>query len=181
MERNMLKRLFLFVIVCFVTIVGVSARSSLGLFVEENVQASPRQHDMTLVSLNTLLGVEPLKNLKVIVDMQSTLGLHNGGDVQTYHYGGLALGGGLAYRLHSYAPGDGILGSKEAIDVRAIVCSSVSKKDFKYSQYSIGLNLYSLDKGKITPTIGLGYRYVKSHTPGYRDQSNVYIEIGLKI
>ena len=100
--------------------------------------------------------------------------------MKTY-YQGTAIGGGLGYRLLTDKEEKGLLGSKDALDVRALFTTTIGKPDWKYNQYSIGLTLYGYDKGKIRPTVGVGYRYIDSRTAGIRSQSTIFFELGLKL
>ena len=175
-----MRKVFFIISILVSTTMAMQAQNKLGYFIEDNIQIGAKQHGMTTVMDNLLVGIEPVKNLKVMFDWQGTLGLYDKNDVKTY-YQGTAIGGGLGYRLLPDKEEKGLLGSKDALDVRALFTTTIGKPDWKYNQYSIGLTLYGYDKGKIRPTVGVGYRYIDSKTAGIRSQSTIFFELGLKL
>jgi hypothetical protein len=51
--------------------------------------------------------------------------------------------------------------------------------DWKYTYYSGGI--YLQGRGKVSPTVGLGFRYYRSRTSGYDDHRRVFISVGFNI
>ena len=175
-----MKRLFISIAFC-VTAIMMQAQTKLGYFIEDNIQISPKQHGMTALASNLIAGIEPIENLRVMFDLSGMLGLYNKDDIKTYYQTSVALGGGLGYRVWTNKKNNGLFAGRDAVDVRAIFTTTTGKPDWKYNNYSIGLTLYDRDSHKISPTLGIGYHYIKSRTPGISNQSNVYFEIGLRI
>ena len=175
-----MRKLFFIISILVSTTMAMQAQNKLGYFIEDNIQIGAKQHGMTTVMDNLLVGIEPVRNLKVFFDLQGSLGLYSKDGEKTY-YQGTALGGGLGYRVFTDKTGKGMLGNSDALDVRAAFTTTTGNSEWKYNQFSAGFTLYGCDKGKICPTVGLGYRYINSRTPGIRNQSSIYIELGLKL
>lgn len=174
-------RRVLFIFVLCLAAITTQAQAKLGYFIEGNIQISPKQHGLTALADNLIAGIEPVENLRVMFDLSGMLGLYNKEGVKTYYQTGVALGGGLGYRVWTNKKTNGLFAGRDAVDVRAIFTTTAGKPDWKYNNYSIGLTLYDRDSHKISPTLGIGYHYIKSRTPGISNQSNVYFEIGLRI
>lgn len=175
-----MKRITSIFAICMVAI-AIQAQTKLGYFIEDNIQISPKQHGITTMADNFIAGIEPIENLRIMFDLSGMLALYNQDDVKTYHKTNVALGGGLAYRVWTNKSNNGLFAGRDAVDVRAIFTTTTGKPDWKYNNYSIGLTLYDRDNHKISPTLGIGYHYIKSRTQGISNQSNIYLEIGLRI
>ena len=65
-----MRKLFFIIGILVLTTMAMQAQNKLGYFIEDNIQIGAKQHGMTTVMDNLLVGIEPVKNLKVMFDWQ---------------------------------------------------------------------------------------------------------------
>lgn len=127
------------------------------------VTCSPRQHDVVPLFSFVNLNLKVVEKLRFSVAYIAYLGLQNADNKQNYLWSN-GLGGAVSYRLYQTN-----CRRDKGLDARFRYGHSVGNGDLKYDLYDVGF--YWLDK------IGLGYRFVNSHTTGVRNVSSVYFSL----
>lgn len=149
---------------------------------EFGVGYMPRQDGKKSFVPNFKIGIEVFKRLSVYYVLDGTLALkkHDG-----HRYGwSKSMGGGLAYRMFSLYKRDEVTKAEPcAFDLRAYVTSTYGNSDQKYTAYNLMLVNYDY-RGKEWTNgdvyLGVGYRYIDSHTRGVKNTHNFCLEIGYR-
>jgi|LAHS01.1.fsa_nt_gb hypothetical protein len=174
MNDNMRKIvLLLFVCLCPKLLFGQK------FFIEEDFTASPRQHDVALLTSHFAIGIEPVNRFTVYFDLPGTLALRKTEGVKTY-LKSASIGGGLGYRLWdgiNFYEGD----NPHAIEVRGRVNTTYGSPDWKHTNYELWLSLTEDSSSKFSPIFSVGYKYVNSRTPGMQNMSIVFASLGVTI
>ena len=130
------------------------------------------QHGMTPMNLNLQLSYEFANRWSVLAAAERN---HTQFDVDgvKWYTNGVSLGGGLAYAWHD--------GEHDRFDLRLQVLNTIGSPDWKHTTFDIGTNWYGKrSKSGMSPLIGIGFRYQKSHTAGIRDWMGIYGTIGVR-
>ena len=131
-----------------------------------------KQHNMQPMNLDMQLSFSysDRLSLQVIAERNLTLFDMDGGK---QCIDGNLLGGGLAYVW--------MKDSHYRYDVRLQILNSLGSPKLKQTVYDFGVNLYSKrEERSISPVMGLGFRYQKSHTAGIRDWCGFYASVGVR-
>lgn len=145
---------------------------------ENSLCLNTKQHDLTPVSVNLSMGVEPIKNVSVAFNWNPTLGLYNPENGNnTYLWSPDVIGGTVGYRLLGKNP-EKSGRYKHALDIRASVNSTLGKHTMEFTSYEVGLYLYNRKHALSTSTVsGIGIKRINYHTPGLKDSYNIFLTL----
>lgn len=136
------------------------------------------QHDVTPFFYGVNAGYEFVPRLYVLGRLEVVTGLYEKDGERTWSQAG-NLGAGLGYRLLGAKPSK--RGVADCLDLRVLAGASVGHATWKQTFYDAGLEWYCRGRRfSVTPTIGLGYRYVDSRTTGVRNYGSAYLSIGFR-
>jgi hypothetical protein len=174
----MMKKLMMMLLL-YATTMGVSAQENekkSSFFDNTNFEIKTlyglKQHSMQPLNLSMQLSYSFSDKLSLMVAIERNHTQIDLNDYKTYANSTL-LGGGLAYvwmKDHSYC-----------YDARLQVLNSIGSPLLKQMTFDIGINLYGrCKKHRLSPIIGLGFRYQQSHTIGIRDWGGLYAIVGIR-
>jgi len=152
------------------------------MFIEVGGGFTPRQNGITSISPYLTVGYEAVPRLSVIYVLEGTLALKKHDDHKYSWANG--MGGGLSFRMFHFGKRDQVTKAEtDAVDVRAFFTSTYGRPGLKYTTYNVMLMDYDYrGKGRIKMNmyVGVGYRYVDSHTLGVKNTHNVYFSFGFR-
>lgn len=143
-------------------------------FFDGNVETGMKQHDINPLFLNFSVGYYFTPQFYGSVKLENQLGLHKEDGTKTYR-NGTGLGVGIGYQLDK--PSEyGV-----TYDLQASFLNSIAHTDWKNTTYDIGITMHgNTVKKKVLPYIGVGFKYINSHTHEVRNYCGVYATIGMK-
>lgn len=143
-------------------------------FFDANVETGMKQHGIDPLFLNFSLGYNFTPQLYGFVKSEYQLGLQKEDGVKTYRDGN-GLGIGIGYQLDKTAA-HGV-----TYDLKASFLNSIGHTDWKNTTYDIGITMHgNTIKKKVLPYIGVGFKYVNSHTHEVRNYCGLYASIGIR-
>lgn len=152
------------------------------MFIEAGIGYMPRQNRVTTYTPTIKVGYEFVRRLSVYYVFDGALALdkRNGRQFDWSK----SMGGGLAYRMFNLGKRDPItLAENCAFDIRAYVTSTYGNSYPKYTAYNLMLVNYGYrgkDWVRGSVYLGLGYRYIDSHTSGFKNTHNFCLELGFR-
>ena len=152
------------------------------VFIEAGIGYMPRQNKVTTYTPTIKVGYEFVKRLSVfyVFDGALSLSKHDG---HQYDWA-KGMGGGLSYRMFHLGKRDPVTEAERcAFDIRAYVTSTYGNSSPKYTAYNMMLVNYDYrgkDWAGSSVYLGLGYRYMDSHTRGVKNTHNFCLELGFR-
>lgn len=153
------------------------------IFSEIGIGLLPRQNSESTLIPNFNLGVEVVNRFSAYYVSEGLLALNKNDGDKYYH--SKSMGGGLAYRIFEFGEKDENTGTiSDAVDLRTFVTAAYGSSKRKYTSYNVMLVCYyyrgrARASGKIC--LGLGYRFMESHTYGVKNTNNFYATIGIRL
>lgn len=143
-------------------------------FFDANVETGMKQHGIDPLFLNFSLGYNFTPRLYGFVKSEYQLGLQKENEVKTYRDGN-GLGVGIGYQLDKPSA-HGV-----TYDIQASFLNSLGHTDWKNTTYDIGITMHgNTIKKKVLPYIGVGFKYINSHTHGVKNYCGLYASIGMR-
>lgn len=144
-------------------------------FLDVNVETGMKQHNIDPLFLNFSIGYNFTPRLYSSVKLENQLGLYKEDETKTYR-NGMSLGVSVGYQLDKPAA-HGV-----AYDLQASFLNSVGHGNWKNTTYDIGITMHgNTTKKKVLPYIGVGFKYINSHTHEIRNYYGLYASIGMKL
>ena len=131
-----------------------------------------KQHDMRPMDLSMQLSCSFTDRLSLLLSAERNHTLFDVNDGKWYA-DGTSFGGGVAYVWLK----DGYY----RYDMRLQVVNTIGSPKWKRTAYDLGVTLYEKrEKRSLSPVLGLGFRYQKSHTAGIRNWCGLYATVGIR-
>lgn len=155
----------------------------LPVFLEFGIGYTPRQNGITSYYPSITAGYEVINRVSVFYSHEWDLMLNRNKD-KRYEWSKM-MGGGLSYRFVGMSLKQSATHrASNAVDVRAYVTTTYGKVDVKHTDYNLKfVNYVYRGKGALLTAnmyIGLGYKYIDSHTEGIKNSHNFYAELGVR-
>lgn len=145
------------------------------LFVEMYAGTGAKSNGMQPMSFGVNIGYELTKRLYMYGSVGGNISLYEKGDAKTFYRSPFA-GGGVGVKLIDTDK----ITDWPATDIRLAVTNSIGNADWKHTIYDASVILYKPKAKGISPTISLGYKYMKSHSTGIKNYGSIYGTIGIR-
>ncbi len=131
-----------------------------------------RQHNTYHHVLSSNLGYKFTNNFYGFIRSEYLLGVYRKDDVRT-HFKSYIGGLGAGYQIFKSKNGTA------ALDLQAMIGTSIDSPDWKATVYEVGLALKRCDV--VAPLFGISFRHANSRTTGIPDSYNVAFTIGVTL
>ncbi|MBQ6193262.1 MAG: hypothetical protein IJK43_02345 [Prevotella sp.] len=146
------------------------------LFLEGSMFRGFKSNDIIPIGTQLGLGYRLTNRFYPMLTVEYLSGHYKTTDIKTFYDSG-NLGIALGYSLLKKEEND--FSFLNNIDIRVNAGTTVGHTDWKYLYYGAELKL-GFRKNN-TPIIGIGYRYIDSHTETIDDYKGFYVSLGLRI
>lgn len=144
-------------------------------YLDINMEVGTKQHDINPCFANFGLGYNFSRRLYAGVKAEYQLGLHEENGLKTYKRN-TDLGACVGYQLDKPAE------HGTTFDLQVSFLNSIGNADWKNTTYDIGIIMRNNSTNKkVFPYIGIGFRYIDSHTNGMSNHAGLYASLGVKL
>ncbi len=169
----MMKRIVFVIILSMLVASAVQAQT----FIERtqfeiSTATGLKNHDIRPVDFSFKCHVDIIPILYLFITLEDNLSLLKDSGSGTY-VNGASGGGGIGVKLLNRLKGI------HALDLRAKSLDSFGKPDWDRTTYDVALAWYIKD-AKFSPVAELGYRFIDSHTNGFKNYGNAYLSFGIR-
>ena len=162
-----------FTLLLALTTVGLHAQTFLDrVHFEGSACTGIKDNGITPVDFSFKLHVDVIPISYVFFTAEDNISLYKDNGDKKYTNGN-SLGGGIGVKL--------LNGTKSihALDIRVKALGSIGNPDWKRTTYDASLAWY-ISRGRFSPVVKLGYRYLDSRNKNFDNYGNAYISFGVR-